>query len=297
MTLAALADPTPASRSRCRPRRRRRSKRPGCTPTRWRRSCSRRWSRARPTAPSSRKSCGSPTTVLDPLDPARTRREAARGPRRERRRLGRLSLRAHRPRPRSRQPVLRALALRRTGAGSAHAVQRLRARLHGRQSVPEPRPAGHRLRQPRRQQGHVRSARSGGELGQVAVPLRRAGQRQDRARGRHRPRVTATRCSCRTRIDVDGQTITMYDPVSHRLIGGDHDSGDSVVTNSPPRSPLGTDRPSGGRGRRRADARNAGPDVQPDRAVLRSADPDESQRRRVRRRRLRPPAHSRRATC
>ena len=49
--------------------------------------------------------------------------------------IGRLSLRAHRPRPRPGHAVLRRLALRRAGAGAARAVQRLRARLHGRPAV------------------------------------------------------------------------------------------------------------------------------------------------------------------
>ena len=82
--------------------------------------------------------------------------------------------------------VLRRLALRRAGPGAARAVQRLRAGLHGGAAVHRPRAPGDRLQGPDRQRLDVRSARAGGELGQVAVPLRRARQRQDRRRRGHR---------------------------------------------------------------------------------------------------------------
>ena len=91
-------------------------------------------------------------------------------------------------------------------------------------------------------------------------------------------------------IDVDGQIITMFDPVNHVHDRGDRPRRRSVIADGGARSPVGEDQAAGGRRRRRADARDARPDVQPDLEVLRSADPDEGQRRRVRRRRLRPPA-------
>ena len=142
-----------------------------------------------------------------------------------------------------------------------------------------------------RQPGHVRPARAGRELRQVAVPLRRARQRQDRRRRGHRPRARQRACTCRTpststarrsRCSIRSTTCrtATTGAVAERRRGGGA------------RSPLGADPAAGGRRRRRADARHARPDVQPDRQVLRSADPDEGQRRRVRRRRLRPPAHS-----
>ncbi len=153
------------------------------------------------------------------------------------------------------------------------------------------RPPRHRFRRPGRQQGHVRRARPGGELGQVALPLRRPGQRQDRAGGGHRPRLR--------RRDVhavrdrrgwpDHHDVRPGQPQADWRYDGERRQRGRQRLDRPP---LGEDHPPGGRGRRRADARDARPDLQPDRALLRGADPDEGQRRRVRRRRLRPPAHS-----
>ena len=65
-------------------------------------------------------------------------------------------------------------------------------------------------------------------------------------------------------IDVDGQIITMFDPVNHRALGGTGAS-QSVDRDGRARSPLGADPPPGRRRRRRADARDARPDLQPDR--------------------------------
>ena len=96
---------------------------------------------------------------------ARARREAGRSARDERDRHRRLSLRADGPRTRSRRPVPGYLPLRRSGARSARAVQRLRSRLHGGAPVHRPRWPGDRFRQPDRQQGDVRQARAGGKLG------------------------------------------------------------------------------------------------------------------------------------
>ena len=84
----------------------------------------------------------------------------------------------------------------------------------------------------------------------------------------------------------------MFDPVNHQLRRRGAEDAVSVVASRAPRSPLGAHPPPGRRRRRRADARDARPDVQPDLEVLRGADPAEGQRRRVRRRRLRPAAHS-----
>ncbi len=119
---------------------------------------------------------------------ARPGREAGGSPRRRRGRDGRLPLRAHRPRPRSREPVPRHLPVRRPRARADRAVQRPRARRHGGEAVDRPRDAVARLRPPRRQPGHVRPARARRQLRQVAVSVRRAGQRQDGRRRRHRPR-------------------------------------------------------------------------------------------------------------
>ena len=240
-----------------------------------------------------------PYSVLDALIQHAPRREAARGPRHERRR--------HRPATATSSPTSAAIApmqffdlCRYVGPAPVPLAQYnayVRACMAAQAVSRTASGSSTGFEQPRRQQGHVRSARAGGELRQVAVPLRRARQRQDGPRRRHRPRATATRCTCRTRIDVDGQTITMYDPVSHQLDRRRPRPERQRRRRRGLRSPLGAHRAAGGRRRRRADARDARPDVQPDRQVLRSADPDEGQRRRVRRRRLRPAADSARATC
>ena len=66
-------------------------------------------------------------------------------------------------------------------------------------------------------------------------------------------------------LDVDGQTITMYDPVSHTL---STDAGPVAERRRDCglRPPLARDPPAGRGGRRRADARDARPDLQSDRA-------------------------------
>ena len=120
------------------------------------------------------------------------------------------------------------LALRRPGAGAA---RRSTTPTSARAWRPRPYVDRERLatgfEQPHRQQGHVRPARPGGELRQVALPLRRARQRQDRARRRHRPRL-GDEMYMPHAIDVDGQIITMFDPVSHTPIDGSR-RADSVV--------------------------------------------------------------------
>ena len=90
-------------------------------------------------------------------------------------------------------------------------------------------------------------------------------------------------------IDVDGQIITMFDPITHESIETEADAS-SVIAAGAARSPLGPHPPAGRDGRRRADARHARPRVQPAVEVLRGADPAEGERRRVPGRRLRPAA-------
>ena len=69
-------------------------------------------------------------------------------------------------------------------------------------------------------------------------------------------------------IDVDGQTITVFDPDQPRLARG-RERSHVGHRERPARSPLGADPPAGGHGRRRADARHAGSHLQSDREVLR----------------------------
>ena len=123
-----------------------------------------------------------------------------------------------------------------------------------------------RLREPHRQQGHVRSARARRELGEVAVPLRRAGQRQDRSRGRHRPRLR--------RRDVHAVRDRHRRPDDHDVRPGQPSarpagcSRTATASSRPPRHDRRWERivRPGGRRRRRAHARDARPDLQPDRA-------------------------------
>ncbi len=90
-------------------------------------------------------------------------------------------------------------------------------------------------------------------------------------------------------IDIDGQIITVFDPINHEPLESETD-GSSIVTIAAARSALGPYSASRGGRRRRAHARHARPHVQPDFEVLRSADSAEGERRRVPRGRLRPSA-------
>ena len=185
------------------------------------------------------------------------------------------------------------LPLRRSGAGAAGAVQRLRARLHGGAAVSSTASAcrtgfEHLVVSTGMLDQLGPAVNSGKSLflygapgngktvvaegigralgGEMHVPLRDRRRRPDRSR-----------CSTRSATqphDGDRRVST----ASSSTVGA--------------RPPVGAHPPAGRRGRRRADARDARPDVQPDLEVLRGADPDEGQRRRVRRRRLRPPADS-----
>ena len=98
-------------------------------------------------------------------------------------------------------------------------------------------------------------------------------------------------------LDVDGQTITMYDPVSHVLVGGNRGR---ATASSPTRPTIAAGNAScrpvvvvGGE----LTLEMLDLTFNPISHVLRGAHPAEGQRRRVRRRRLRPPADPARATC
>ena len=65
-------------------------------------------------------------------------------------------------------------------------------------------------------------------------------------------------------IDVDGQIITMFDPINHESLEADAEPSERDRDRAA-RPALGADPPAGGHGRRRAHARHARPDVQPDR--------------------------------
>ena len=139
-----------------------------------------------------------------------------------------VTARADRPRSRPRRAVPRVSPLRWSGTRAARAVQRLRPRLHGRPALCRQGQAVDRVRAAGRQQGDARSARASGQFGQVAVPLRRARQRED-GRGRGY-RTRARRRDVRSaRGGRRWQTITMFDPVNHHHLGGVAGGMDSVI--------------------------------------------------------------------
>ena len=119
-------------------------------------------------------------------DPARPGRKAGRSSRRDRRRFGGISLHPHGSRARSGRAVPGHLPLRRTGAGAASQYSKyVRASMSARPYIDRD-AAELRVRASDREQDDARPARTSGQFRQVAVHLRQAGQRQDRARGRDR---------------------------------------------------------------------------------------------------------------
>ena len=150
---------------------------------------------------------------------------------------------------------------------------------------------------PRHQRARPRPARAGDQRRPFDVRLRPARQRQDghlagdsqparrghrdpaRARGR---RAASSGCSIRS--------IT-------RSIATDEDDDTASTTRRPRRSALGALPPADGDGRRRADARVARTELQPDDRLLPRAGAGGRQRRRAGHRRLRPAARARRAIC
>ena len=67
-------------------------------------------------------------------------------------------------------------------------------------------------------------------------------------------------------IDVDGQIVTMFDPINHESLEDERPRPtEHHRPNGAARSALGAHPPPGRDGRRRADARHARPRVQPDR--------------------------------
>ena len=97
-------------------------------------------------------------------------------------------------------------------------------------------------------------------------------------------------------IDVDGQIITMFDPVTHQPIAGRLGPGERDRSAPRDRRWEKIRRPVvvvGGELTLEMLDLTFNPIAQ----VLRGADPAEGQRRRVRRRRLRPAAHAARAIC
>ena len=177
--------------------------------------------------------------------PARARREAHRGPRRDRRRHRRLPLHPDRPRPRSRQAVLRRLPLRRSGAGAARAVQRLRPRVHGgaaRTSIATCCPPASSISIVNKamfdQLGPA--VNSGKSLFLYGAP---GNGKTVLAEGIGR--ALGTEMYVPHAIDVDGQIITMFDPVNHQPIASKARRG--ARASSPARRTIAGGRRSGGR--------------------------------------------------
>ena len=127
-----------------------------------------------------------------------------------------------------------------------------------------------------RQQGHL-SVRPARETGRPSSRKGWAARSAATCTCRTPSRSTATSSPCSTRSPTSSSKRTSrLEP---------HRSG-------PARSAVGPHPASGRHRRRRADARHARPHLQPDVEVLRGAAPAEGQRRRLPRRRLRPPAHA-----
>ena len=96
-----------------------------------------------------------------------------------------------------------------------------------------------RLHASRRRLRHARAARPGGELEQVALPLRPSGQRQDDV-AEGIGRALGGEIYIPYAMDVDGQIITMFDPVNH-LRADNAANRTNDRRRSRPRSPLGED--------------------------------------------------------
>ena len=142
-------------------------------------------------------------------------REAHRGSRGGRHRICGLSIHPHRPRSRSGE---RSFSTSPATSGRHPCRSRSTtptfapAWRHARSSIAT---AVDRVRASHRQQGDARPARAGGQLREGAVPLRQARQRQDRHRGRASAGRSVATMYVPIAVDVDGQIITMFDPVNH----------------------------------------------------------------------------------
>ena len=147
---------------------------------------------------------------------AGARRAADRSPRRRGTGHRRLPLRADRPRPRSRagssSTSIGTSVPRPCRSRSTSPYVRA---LHGVRAATSIAIAAPGLRAPDRRRRHARAARPGGERRQGAVPLRPARQRQDRDRPKGIGRALGGDMYVPHAIDVDGQIITMFDPVNH----------------------------------------------------------------------------------
>ncbi len=91
-------------------------------------------------------------------------------------------------------------------------------------------------------------------------------------------------------LDIDGQIITIFDPVNHTKLDDEETQGSVIRAADRDRRWVRIRRPVvtvGGE----LTLEMLDSELQPDREVLRGAAPAEGQRRRLRRRRLRPPAH------
>ena len=234
-----------------------------------------------------------PFTMLEPLiEHARAERlmevRGANG-----RECLRLSLHAHRPRPRTRAPVPRHQPVRRPGAGSAGCLRRADERARRQPRLPGPRAAEVGLPAPDRRRCDAREARARGQRRQGRVPLRAARKRQDGAWPKAWARRSAATCTCRTRSTwtATSSRCSTRSATSRSRRRGCGARGQRHPLRAA-RPPVGAHPAAGRHGRRRAHARHARPDVQPDLEILRGADPAEGERRRVPRGRLRPPAHA-----
>ena len=129
------------------------------------------------------------------------------------------------------------------------------------------------------------------QLGRPSTPATRCSSTALPATARRSSRRRSTTCSTATSsiphaLEVEGSIIRFFDPVNHEPI--EEAVNDDARSRRRQRPPLGPLPPADGHGRRRADARSARAELQPDARLLPRAGAGGGQRRRAGHRRLRP---------
>ena len=242
MTMTATATLDEVQDRAPRRRRRRRSRRPGSASTRSRSSheapVRRRGERAR------RSPTASPAVLAARIDRrTHARRAADRSPRRRRIGQGRLPVRAHRPRPRSRRQYLEVSQYVGAAPVPLAAYVAMMRRLRGGAGYIDRDRLKKGFEHYRVRRG-ARPARPGGERRQGRVSLRPSRQRQDRHRRRHGPRRFGGDMYVPYALDIDGQIVTCSIRSTPRDAGRGS-TADPRDRREPGRPPLGAR--SGGR--------------------------------------------------
>ena len=122
------------------------------------------------------------------------------------------------------------------------------------------------------------------------VRLRPSRQRQDRHLAGDSEAARRRPARSRTRSRSKAQIIRLFDPVDHEELSSSEHGPTGLDRGARRRPALGALPAADGDGRRRADARGARAELQPERRLLQGAGAGARQRRRAGHRRLRPPA-------